>query len=64
VGRSKGGTQHMASFRKIKTKDGREIEVPKKYTELSKAEQDGAKWGSMMTRNQVKERIGLSKPRD
>jgi len=59
----KGGTQHMA-FRTVKTKDGRDIEVPKKYTELTKAEKAGAKWGSMMTRNQVKEKIGLSKPRD
>jgi len=52
------------AFKTVKTKDGREIEVPKKYTELSKAEKAGAKWGSMMTRNQVKEKIGLSKPRD
>ena len=50
------------AFRKMKTKDGREITVPKKYTELSKAEKDGARWGSMMTRNKANEALGFKKP--
>jgi len=54
---------HMA-FRKMKLDNGREIEVPKKYKDLTDSEKRGAKWGSMMTRNQVKERLGMTKPRD
>lgn len=50
------------AFRKITTKDGREITVPKKYSELSKAEKEGAKWGSMMTRNKASEALGFKKP--
>ena len=52
------------AFRKMKLDNGREIEVPKKYKDLTDSEKRGAKWGSMMTRNQVKERLGMTKPRD
>ena len=49
------------AFKEITAEDGTKFQAPKKYEELSEAEKRGAKWGSLMTRNDIKRKLGLKK---